>query len=51
MRKLAPLILSPLVVAMALPQAASAISPRPFVVAENFRGDLVMVTTAWPGRT
>jgi hypothetical protein len=34
---------------MALPQAASAISPRPFAVAENFRGDLVMVNNgvAW----
>ena len=49
MRKLAPLILSLLVAAMALPQAASAISPRPFAVAENFRGDLVMVNNgvAW----
>ena len=49
MRKLAPLILSALVAAMALPQVASAISPRPFAVAENFRGDLVMVNNgvAW----
>jgi hypothetical protein len=49
MRNLTALVLSVLVVAVALPQAASAISPRPTAVAENFRGDLVMVNNgvAW----
>jgi hypothetical protein len=48
MRKLVPLILSALVATMGQPQVASAIS-RPFAVAEDFRGDLVMVNNgvAW----